>query len=188
LAVDAGVYGLVVEGSEGGGFKNPAEVSTMVLVPLLAERLGVPIIAAGGIADGASMLAAFALGAEGVQMGTRMLASTESAVHHHVKSAVVDAGEGDTMMLNRTVGRPMRVLRTETATGADGGDVAPLLADILRTYHHGELNASLLQAGQVSGRIDGVRPASEIFAETVRDFGRRLSSLADTHTTKERQR
>ena len=79
-AVDAGVDGLVVEGGEGGGFKNPRDVSTMVLVPLVAEHVDVPIIAAGGITDGAGMAAAFSLGAGGVQMGTRMVASAESPV------------------------------------------------------------------------------------------------------------
>src|SRR5204863_9812387 len=74
-AVDAGVDGLVVEGGEGGGFKNPREVATMVLLPLIASKTGLPIIAAGGITDGRSMAAAFALGAEGVQMGTRMVSS-----------------------------------------------------------------------------------------------------------------
>jgi enoyl-[acyl-carrier protein] reductase II len=177
-AADAGVDGLVVEGSEGGGFKSPAEVSTMVLVPLLVERIGLPVIAAGGIADGASMLAALALGAEGVQMGTRMLTATESGVHDNVKAAVTGASEADTMMLNRSVGRPMRVLRTETATGADGGDVRPLLADVLATYHRGDLAASLLQAGQVSGRIDEVRSAADIVRDTVRDVERRLDAVA----------
>ena len=80
-AVDAGVDGLVVEGSEGAGFKNPRDVTSMVLLPLIASQLDVPIVAAGGMADGRSMAAAFALGAEGVQMGTRMLSSVESGVH-----------------------------------------------------------------------------------------------------------
>jgi enoyl-[acyl-carrier protein] reductase II len=77
-AVAAGVDGLVVEGGEGGGFKNPREVSTMVLLPLVCSKIGLPVIAAGGITDGRSMAAAFALGAEGVQMGTRMVSAAES--------------------------------------------------------------------------------------------------------------
>src|SRR5580765_4210375 len=76
-AVDAGVDGLVVEGGEGGGFKSPRPVSTMVLLPLVRSKVDVPIIAAGGMLDGATMAAAFALGAEGIQMGTRMVSSTE---------------------------------------------------------------------------------------------------------------
>ena len=88
-AVDAGVDGLVVEGGEGGGFKNHREVSTMVLLPLVREKVDVPIIAAGGICDGRTMAAAFALGAEGVQMGTRMVSSLESPIHVNWKNAIV---------------------------------------------------------------------------------------------------
>ena len=113
-AVDAGVDGLVVEGSEGAGFKNPRDVTSMVLLPLIASRLDVPIVAAGGMADGASMAAAFALGAEGVQMGTRMLSSIESGVHQNMKQAVVDAAETDTMLINQHNRKPVRVLRTAT--------------------------------------------------------------------------
>ncbi len=87
-AAAAGVDGLVVEGIEGGGFKNADGASTMVLVPLIASKLGLPIIAAGGICDGPSMAAALALGAEGAQMGTRMLTAAESPVHEHWKQAV----------------------------------------------------------------------------------------------------
>ncbi len=88
-SVDAGVDGLVVEGSEGGGFKNPEEVSTMVLLQAVRERVDVPLIAAGGIIDGRGMAAAFALGAEAIQMGTRFVSSAESPVHAHYKSAIV---------------------------------------------------------------------------------------------------
>ena len=104
-AVDAGVDGLVVEGGEGGGFKNPRDVSTMVLLPLVASKVDVPIIAAGGITDGAGMAAAFALGAEGVQMGTRMVSAAESPVHENWKQAIIGAAETDTVFLNR-FGRP----------------------------------------------------------------------------------
>ncbi|SDF63779.1 enoyl-[acyl-carrier protein] reductase II [Pseudonocardia oroxyli] len=91
-AIEAGVDGLVVEGSEGAGFKAPREVSSMVLLPLVASQVGVPVIAAGGIADGRSMAAAFALGAEGVQMGTRMVATRESPVHVRVAGAAPSRG------------------------------------------------------------------------------------------------
>ena len=87
-AVEAGVDGLVVEGAEGGGFKNPKDVSTMVLLPLIREKTDVPLIAAGGIACGRTMVAAFALGAEGVQMGTRMVSAAESPVHANWKNAM----------------------------------------------------------------------------------------------------
>ena len=111
-ALDAGVDGLVVEGGEGGGFKNPRPVSTMVLLPLIRERTDVPIIAAGGICDGPTMAAAFAMGAEGVQMGTAMLSCADSPVHNNWKQSVYDAKETDTVFLNQQ-GRPaLRAMRT----------------------------------------------------------------------------
>ena len=91
----------MVEGGEGGGFKNPRDVATMVLLPLVCSQVDVPIIAAGGICDGRSMAAAFALGAEGVQMGTRMVSAAESPVHDNWKDAIVAAAETDTVFLNR---------------------------------------------------------------------------------------
>ena len=91
-AVDAGVDGLVVEGGEGGGFKNPRDVATMVLLPLVCSKVDVPVISAGGICDGRSMAAAFALGAEGVQMGSRMVSAAESPVHQNWKNAIVERG------------------------------------------------------------------------------------------------
>src|SRR5436190_1040829 len=111
-AVDAGVDGLIVEGAEGGGFKNPRDVATMVLLPLVASKVDVPIIAAGGMVDGATMAAAFALGAEGIQMGTRMMSSLESPVHDNWKQAVLAAGETDTVLLNRHQSPALRALRT----------------------------------------------------------------------------
>ena len=111
-AVDAGVDGLVVEGGEGGGFKSPTPVSTMVLLPLIRENVSIPIIAAGGINDGVTMAAAFALGAEGVQMGTQMVSSYESPVHMNWKQAILDADETDTLFLNQKHSPALRALRT----------------------------------------------------------------------------
>ena len=90
-AVDAGVDGLIVEGGEGGGFKSPRPVSTMVLLPLVVSKVDVPVIAAGGFLDGATMAAALALGAEGIQLGTRMVSAAESPIHDNWKQAVLDA-------------------------------------------------------------------------------------------------
>ena len=117
-AVDAGVDGLVVEGGEGGGFKSPTPVSTMVLLPLVRSKVDVPIIAAGGITDGATMAAAFALGAEGVQMGTRMVSALESPVHDNWKQAIIDAAETDTLFLNDRHSPALRALRTDRTDGA----------------------------------------------------------------------
>ena len=180
-AVDAGVDGLVVEGSEGAGFKNPRDVTSMVLLPLIAEKLDVPIVAAGGIADGRSMAAAFALGAEGVQMGTRMLSSLESGVHWNMKQAVLDAAETDTMLINRHNNKPVRVLRTPTTEPfelADPTDVMGLLGNTLRLYEDGELEGTIPQLGAVAGRIEEILPAAEIVRRTVAEFEETLGRLA----------
>ncbi|MEI7479173.1 MAG: nitronate monooxygenase, partial [Actinomycetes bacterium] len=121
-AVEAGVDGLVVEGGEGGGFKNPRDVASMVLLPLVCSEVTVPVIAAGGIVDGPSMAAAFALGAEGVQMGTRMVAALESPVHDNWKQAIVDGAETDTVFLNRFSRPGLRALRTERTTRLEHED------------------------------------------------------------------
>lgn len=181
-AVDAGVDGLIVEGSEGAGFKNPRDVASMVLLPLVAARAGVPVVAAGGMADGASMAAAFALGAEGVQMGTRMVASLESGVHINMKQAVVDACETDTMLINQHNGKPVRVLRTASTAPfehSNEGNAMALLESIAKLYEHGDLDASLPQLGQVAGRIDEILPAAEIIARTVAEFADVIDRLAD---------
>jgi len=183
-AIDAGVDGLVVEGSEGAGFKNPRDVSTMVLLPLICSRVGVPVIAAGGIADGISMAAAFALGAEGVLMGTRMLTAAEALVHDNLKQAVVNAAETDTMIINRHNGRPVRVMRTETTSEwefATEGSPATLLGNIADMYRNGDLEISLPQFGQVAGRIDGILPAGEIIRQTVEEFQSVIGRLADQY-------
>jgi len=183
-AVDSGVDGLVVEGSEGAGFKNPRDVTSMVLLPLIASRVGVPIIAAGGMADGRSMAAAFALGAEGVQMGTRMVATVESPVHQNMKQAVVDAEETDTMMINQHNGRPVRVLRTAATAPfelSNEGNPMALLPQTLEMYQNGDLDSGLPQLGQVAGRIEAIQTAAEIIRQTVEEFESILGSLADSY-------
>lgn len=185
-AVDAGVDGLVVEGSEGAGLRGRQEISSMVLLPLITSHLDVPVIAAGGIADGVSMAAAFTLGAEGVQMGTRMLASAESAVHHNLKQAILDASETDTLMLSRHNGRSLRVLRTATSQAleqvTEGDPVTGLLATIRpQVYERGELEGSLPCVGQVSGRIEEVLAVAEIIDRTVAEFAAVIHRLADRH-------
>ncbi|EXG82901.1 NAD(P)H-dependent flavin oxidoreductase [Cryptosporangium arvum] len=179
-AVDAGVDGLIVEGNEGAGFKNPREVSTMVLVPLVAQRCGLPVIAAGGVADGRSLAAAFCLGAEGAQMGTRMLASAESAVHDNLKQAVLAATETDTVLLDGALGRPMRVLRTDLVDSLldlPDPDAFARLAHVTTLYHEGDLAASLAQLGQVAGRVDEILPVAEIFRRTLKEFDEVVGGL-----------
>jgi len=178
-AVDAGVDGLIVEGGEGGGFKNPRDVSTMVLLPLIAERVDVPLVAAGGISDGYSMAAALSLGAQGVQMGTRMVAAQESPVHDNWKNAIVNAAETDTVFLNR-FGRPgLRALRTERTTRLEHEDQVGMeeFARTQEVYFGGDLEAGIALTGQVAGRITEVLTVETILHETIRQCRERFASF-----------
>ena len=172
-AVECGVDGLVVEGGEGGGFKNPREVSTMVLLPLIRSAVDVPIIAAGGFIDGATMAAGFALGAEAVQMGTRMVSSAESPVHQNWKDAIVNAAETDTVFLNRQHSPALRALRTEKTSRLENEPDTNALSEfksLQDLYFGGDMEASIALTGQVCGRIDSVRPVADIVADVQREF------------------
>ena len=184
-AIAAGVDGLVVEGGEGGGFKNPRDVALMVLLPLIRSKVDVPIIAAGGMVCGRSMAAAFALGAEGVQMGTRMVSAEESPVHHNWEDAIVAAKETDTVFLNRHgPGPALRALRTEKTEAIDRnpiGDVRPEFARITDLYFGGDLEASIALTGQVAGRIDAVKPVAAIIDEVINEFHEQVGLLCRTY-------
>ncbi len=178
-AIDAGVDGLIVEGGEGGGFKNPRDVATMVLLPLVCSRVEVPVIAAGGIVDGRTMAAAFALGAEGVQMGTRMVSAAESPVHQNFKDAIVNAIETDTVFLNRHHRPGLRALRTRRSEALERQEEVPLteLGTVRELYFGGDMESSIALSGQVVGRIDEVKPVAQIFRETVEEFSRVAKEL-----------
>jgi len=143
-----------------------------VLLPLVCSKVDVPVIAAGGICDGRTMAAAFALGAEGVQMGTRMVSAAESPVHRNWKEAIVAAAETDTVFLNRFSRPGLRALRTgrserlehENHVGMDQFGTAKDL------YFGGDMEASLALGGQVVGRIDAVKPVAQIITETMAEF------------------
>jgi enoyl-[acyl-carrier protein] reductase II len=180
-AVEAGVDGLVVEGGEGGGFKNPRDVATMVLLPLVRSKVSVPIIAAGGFVDGATMAAAFALGAEGVQMGTRMVSAAESPVHQNWKQAIVDAKETDTVFLNRFHSPALRALRTERTSRLEREVETNAMGEFgkaLDLYFGGDMESAIALTGQVCGRIDSVRPVADIVADVKREFFETLETLA----------
>jgi len=181
-AVEAGVDGLVVEGGEGGGFKSTRPVSTMVLLPQVCAAVDVPVIAAGGIVDGVSMAAAFALGAEGVQMGTRMVAAAESPVHAAYKDLIVGADATDTVMLSAHHSPAYRVMRTPFSEGLEQEPSVVLgstvgIDGLLDLYFKGNLDAAFAFGGQVAGRITGVRPVAEIIHETVSGFYDEVRSL-----------
>ncbi|MDT5101544.1 MAG: enoyl-[acyl-carrier protein] reductase [Mycobacterium sp.] len=166
-AVDAGVDALVVEGVEGGGFKSALSASTMVLLPLVSNCIDLPIIAAGGMCDARSAAAAVVLGAEGVQMGTRMLASREALVHSNFKNAIVAANDSGTVLLDLRGNPTMRVLRTGLAarvTAQERG--VQLLGKITDLYFDGDMEASVANTGQVSSRIDELLPVADIVHST----------------------
>ena len=179
-AVDAGVDGLVVEGGEGGGFKNPRDVATMVLLPLVASKVDVPIIAAGGICDGVSMAAAFALGAEGVQMGTRMVSAAESPVHDNWKNAILAGAETDTVFLNRLSRPGLRAIRTERTSRLERDEHVPLteMAGAMDLYFGGDMEAAIALTGQVMGRIESIEPVRDIIIQTMTEFRATLSRFS----------
>ncbi len=170
--VEAGVDGLVVEGAEGGGFKNPEEVSTLVLLQAIRRVTDVPLVAAGGICDGKGMAAAFALGAEGIQMGTRFVSSAESPVHANYKQAIVDARETGTYVLNKKSTPCIRALKTDRTAKIHAEGLMPpdTFARILDLYFGGDMEAAVGLAGQSAGLIDEVKTAKQIIDVTVTEF------------------
>lgn len=180
-AVEAGVDGLVVEGGEGGGFKNPVPVSSMVLLPLVTSTFpDVPVIAAGGFMDGKTMAAAFALGAEGVQMGTRMVATVESPIHDNWKQLIVDSAETDTVFMNRHASPGLRGLRTERTSALELDTTVNAFTrfgDPNALYFGGDLEAGIPLGGEVAGRIDSIRPVAEVIDETAEQCLATLESL-----------
>ncbi|MGC6472907.1 MAG: NAD(P)H-dependent flavin oxidoreductase [Parvibaculales bacterium] len=183
--VAAGVDGLVVEGAEGGGFKNPEEVSTMVLLQAVRAAVDVPLVAAGGISDGRGMAAAFALGAEGVQMGTRFVSSKESPVHDNYKNAIVAAPTTGTYVLNKKASPCIRALRTQRTHKIHEEGLMPpdTFTRIKDLYFGGDMEAAVGLAGQSAGLIDAVRPVAEIISDMVQEFhaiSARMGNLAQT--------
>ena len=181
--VDAGIDGLVVEGGEGGGFKNPEEVSTLVLLQAIRARVDVPLIAAGGICDGRGMAAAFALGAEGIQMGTRFVSCSESPVHANYKQAIVDAKETGTWVLNQKSTPCIRALKSQRTLAIHAAGLMPTdaLKGIRSLYFDGDMEAAPALAGQTVGLIDSVKSAQQVIDDTVAEFFRitaRLGAMA----------
>jgi enoyl-[acyl-carrier protein] reductase II len=174
-AVDAGVDGLVVEGGEGGGFKSTRPVSTMVLLPRSAARSTSRSLQRGGIVDGVSMAAAFALGAEGVQMGTRMVSAAESPVHDNYKKLVTDADATDTVVLSAHSSPAYRVMRTRFSEDLEQEPSVVMgrtvgMQGVLKLYFEGDLSAGFAFGGQAAGRVAEVLPVEQIVYGTMRGF------------------
>lgn len=182
-AANAGVDGLVVEGTEGGGFKNPEEVGLSVLLQSIRRHTDLPMIAAGGIVNGIGMAAAFAAGAEGIQMGTRFVSSKESPVHDNFKNFILNSDEQGTWILNKKSKPCIRALKTNfTKPIYEAGFMEmSAMAKIKDLYFGGNMNAAPALAGQSVGLIDQIESVDKIIAKTINEFNevcKKMPSLA----------
>lgn len=188
-AQDSGVDAVVAEGFEAGGHNGREETTTLCLVPMIRDAVSVPVIAAGGIADGRSMLAAFALGADGVQVGSRFAASVESSAHQEFKHAIIHAAEGDTKLSMKSL-VPVRLLKNEffqkvdaaESRGAGRSELLELLGRgrAKRGMYEGDMVEGELEIGQVSAMIREIEPAADILQNIWQEFlaeKQRLSNL-----------
>ena len=184
-AADAGVDGLVIEGTEGGGFKSPEEVGLIVLIQAIRKHTELPIIAAGGIVDGVGMAAAFAAGAEGIQMGTRFVSSKESPVHENFKQTILDSDEQGTYILNKKSKPCVRALKTDfTKKIYDEGhmDMSSMMG-IKNLYFNGDMNAAPALAGQSIGLIDEIKSVDTIINGTITQFNKICKNMGNHNFT-----
>ena len=178
-AVDAGVDAIVAEGFEAGGHNGREETTTMCLIPLIRKAVSLPLIAAGGIGSGASMVAAMALGADGVQIGSRFIASPESSAHQNFKDYILHAKEGDTQLMLKEI-TPVRLLKNEfynqIVSAYDKGATKEELRALLgrgrakKGMFLGDLEDGELEVGQISATMDTIKPAGEIVQEIIEEF------------------
>ncbi len=190
---DLGYHMVVAEGFEAGGHNGRDELTTFTLVPQVVDAVSIPVIAAGGIADARGMVAAFALGAEGIQMGTRFVATRESPVHDNFKMAIVNARDTDTTITGRAFSDPTRVIKnafTEKIIDAErkGVDPAKILEMIGsdRTYIgsvKGDLQNGSLMSGQVAGMIKELKSVQEVMEDIILGLGPVIGRLSDTFKT-----
>ena len=178
-AQDAGVDAVVAEGFEAGGHNGRDETTTFTLIPMVKEQISIPLIAAGGIADGRGMLAAMILGADGVQIGSRFVASQESSAHQDFKQEVIKAKEGDTLLTLKELA-PVRLLKNKFfdqvmelyKTNPSKEQLTQLLgrARAKRGMFEGDLQDGELEIGQVAGLIHQIKPAAQIVSEIIEQF------------------
>jgi enoyl-[acyl-carrier protein] reductase II len=157
----------------------------MVLLPLIRSKVDVPIIAAGGISDGASMAGAFAMGAEGIQMGTRMVSALESPVHNNWKNSIINADETDTVFLNQQAKPALRAMRTKLTSELALLGQFPIydhMANLKALYFEGDMEAAIPLTGQVCGRIDAIKSVKEIIDETIAEFESIMKNMAQQYT------
>lgn len=172
-----GVDGVIAEGCESGG--HIGELTTMALVPQVCDGVDVPVIAAGGIAGGRQMAAAFILGASGVQIGTCLLASLECPIHQNYKEAIIKAGDNGTIVTGRSAGAPVRCLKNPMTReylkmeqrGAEKMELEKFtLGSLRKAVIDGDVKYGSLMAGQVSGMVKEIRPLRQIFEEMVKEY------------------
>ena len=178
-AEEAGADAIVAEGFEAGGHNGREETTTMCLVPIIRETTNLPLIAAGGIANGSSMLAAFALGAEGVQMGTRFVATPESSGHQNFKNRLLETREGDTQLTLKQL-TPVRLIKNKFFKEVEAAEIRGATPDELRTIlgrarakrgmFEGDLEDGELEVGQIAASIKEIKPAGEVVRDVWKEF------------------
>lgn len=179
-----GADGVIAEGTESGG--HVGEMTTMALIPEMTEAVSIPVIAAGGIASGKQMAAAFALGACGVQVGTCLLGAKECPIHENYKQAILKAKDNDTVVTGRIAGTPVRILKNQMAreyvrqekTGADKMELERFtLGSLRRAVFEGDTKTGSLMAGQAVGRVKEIRTVAEIFADMTENCRQTIAGL-----------
>ena len=183
---EAGVDAIVAEGFEAGGHNGREETTTLVLIPQVRKAVNLPLIAAGGIATGAQMLAAFALGADAVQVGSRFVATYESSAHENFKNAVINTSEGDTQLTLKQL-TPVRLIKNKffkeieaaELRGATKEELAELLgrARAKRGMFEGDLEEGELEIGQASAQIRDIKSAKDVLDELWKEFNAGLENL-----------
>ena len=188
-AQDAGVDAIVAEGFEAGGHNGRDETTTLCLIPIVSEKVTIPLIAAGGIGTGKAMLAAMNLGADGVQVGSRFVASVEASAHINFKNAVINSNEGDTLLTLKEL-TPVRLLKNKFAelvssayeNGADTDELKELLGKgrAKKGMFEGDLENGELEIGQVSAILDTILPAADIISEMLSEYREAIKEQTTT--------
>lgn len=181
-----GVDGLIAEGTESGG--HVGELTTMCLVPQVVDAVKIPVLAAGGIADGRGMLSAFVLGAEGVQMGTRFVCSLECTVHENYKNAIIKAKDRDAVVTGRCTGHPVRSLKNKLTREFDILESKKVDKEKIEEIGKGALRAAVVEgdiergtvmSGQIAGMIKDTKPCKDIIEDIIMQYNQALNSIKE---------
>lgn len=186
-AEEIGCDAVVVVGYECGGHPGKDDITTMTLIQRAVQELSIPVIAAGGISTGKAALSAFALGAQGIQMGTRFLTSTEIRLHPNIKRQIVKMQETDTVLVKRSINKTARVMKTENAlalleleeNGAGLDEIMPYISgeSYQKLIKEGDLDSGVIALGQSIGLVNEVKTVDEIFKEIINEYNEQLNVL-----------